>query len=46
MGMRSDEIPTPRPKNPYGLNLDMYVFECVQSTHVYVYARTRDENLD
>jgi len=25
------------PKNPDGLNLGIYVFTCVQSTHVYVY---------
>ena len=34
------------PKNPYGLNLDIYVFVCVQSTHVYIYAERRDEILD
>ena len=36
------------PKNPDGLNLGIYVYPriCVQSTHVYVYARRRDEILD
>jgi len=36
------------PKNPDGLNLGIYVYPriYVQSTHVYVYARRRDEILD
>jgi len=47
MGVRSDEIPGPRPKNPDGLNLGIYVFEYVYKVHMcmYVYAR-QDENLD
>jgi len=32
------------PKNPDGPNLGIRI--CVQSTHVYVYARRRDEILD
>ena len=31
------------PKNPDGLNLDI---TCVQSTHVYIYVKRRDEILD
>jgi len=34
------------PKNPLGLNFGIYVFVCVQSTHMYVYARRWDEILD
>jgi len=35
------------PKNPDGLNLGIHIFGiCVQSTHVYVYAKRRDEILD
>ena len=34
------------PKNPDGLNLSTYILVCVQSTHLYVYARRRDEILD
>ena len=34
------------PKNPDGLNLGIHVFICVQSTHVYKYAKRRDEILD
>jgi len=30
------------PKNPDGLNLSIYVSECVNSTHVYICARRRD----
>ena len=33
-------------KNPDALNLGICIFVCVQSTHVYVYARKRDEILD
>jgi len=32
------------PKNPDGLNLGIHI--CVQSTHVYIYAKRRDEILD
>jgi len=35
------------PENPDGLNLGIHVFRiCVQSTHVYIYAKRRDEILD
>jgi len=34
------------PKNPDRLNLGISIHICVQSTHVYVYARRRDEILD
>jgi len=34
------------PKNPDGLNLGTYIRICVQSTHVYIYAKRRDEILD
>jgi len=34
------------PKNPDGLNLDIHIFVCVQSTHVYIYVKRRDEILD
>ena len=36
------------PKNPDGLNLDTYIYIhiCVQSTHVYIYFKRRDEILD
>jgi len=34
------------PNNPDGLNLGIHIFVCIQSTHVYVYARRRDEILD
>jgi len=33
-------------KNPGGPNLGIYIFVCVQSTQVYVYAKRRDEILD
>ena len=33
-------------KNPDGLNLDIHIRICVQSTHVYIYVKRRDEILD
>jgi len=42
VGMRNLE----GPKNPDGLNLDTYIRICVQSTHVYIYVKRRDEILD
>jgi len=34
------------PKDPDGINLGIHIFVCVQSTHVYVYARRQDEIFD
>jgi len=42
VGMRQLE----GPKNPDGLNRHTYIRICVQSTHVYKYAKRRDEILD
>ena len=42
VGMRHLEDP----KNLDGLNLGIHIFVCVQSTHVYIYAKRRDEIVD